>query len=374
MTTAGTAVAEQPSLIGAHKRTLDTPALVVDLDILDQNIARIATACRNAGVNWRPHTKGQKVPAIAHRLLAAGAIGTTCAKLGEAEVMAAAGIRDILIANQIAGARKIARLMELRRRADVMVAVDDAANVAALDAAARESGVRLRVVIEVNIGLDRAGVEPGAPCVALAQLVARHAGLIFGGVMSWEGHAAQIRDAGEKAEAVRVAVAKLSASADLCRKAGLPVAIVSCGGTGTYPLSVVQPGVTEIQAGGGIFCDIHYRTHYGIEHPYAMTMMTTVTSRPNPMRVVCDAGKKAMSGDAALPQPLGLEGVKSVRLSAEHATIELAVPNTALRVGDPLEFVVGYTDTTVHLHDTMYGVRNGRVEIIWPVAARGRLQ
>ena len=161
---------------------------------------------------------------------------------------------------------------------------------------------------------------------------------------------------------------------DRCRKAGLAVAIVSCGGTGTYPLSVMQPGVTEIQAGGGIFGDIHYRTHYGIEHPYAMTMMTTVTSRPNPMRVICDAGKKAMSGDAALPQPLGLEGVKSVRLSAEHATIELAVPNTTLRVGDPLEFVVGYTDTTVHLHDTMYGVRDGRVETVWPVAARGRLQ
>src|SRR5215475_2131579 len=137
MTTAGTAVAESPSLIGAHKRTLDTPALVVDLDILDQNIARIATACRSAGVSWRPHTKGQKVPAIAHRLLAAGAIGITCAKLGEAEVMAAAGIRDILIANQIVGPIKIRRLIDLLDLADAIVSVDSLANIDELDQAAR---------------------------------------------------------------------------------------------------------------------------------------------------------------------------------------------------------------------------------------------
>lgn len=361
-------------LIGEDKRTLDTPALIVDLDVMDRNIERIAAACRAAGVNWRPHTKGQKVPAIARRLLAAGARGITVAKLGEAEVMAAAGIDDIMIANQIAGAKKIARLVALRKRCDVIVAVDDADNVAALGAAARDAGVRLRVVIEVNIGLNRAGVEPGEPCLALAQVIQRQPGLAFAGVMSWEGHAAPIKDTAEKAQAVRAAVAKLVGSAALCGDAGLPVEIVSCGGTGTYRLSVAQPGVTEIQAGGGIFCDIQYRKNYGIEHPYAMTIMTTVTSRPNPTRIVCDAGKKAMSGDTALPEPLGVGAVKSVRLSAEHGTIELEAPNTSLRVGDPLEFIVGYTDTTVHLHETMYGVRQGRVEEVWPVAGRGRLQ
>ena len=374
MTIAKAATLERPAASGVDKRTLDTPALIVDLDVMEQNIARMAATFGAAGVHWRPHTKGQKVPAIAHKLLAAGAIGVTCAKLGEAEVMAAAGIRDILIANQIAGTHKIARLMKLRRNADVIVAVDDPANVAALDAAARGHDVRLRVVIEVNIGLDRAGVEPGEACAALARTIAKHPNLVFAGVMSWEGHAAPMKDAAAKAQAVKLAVAKLTSSADLCRKAGLPVAIVSCGGTGTYPISAVQPGVTEIEAGGGVFCDVHYRTNYGIEHPYAMTLMTTVTSRPNPTRIVCDAGKKAMSGDAAMPQPIGLGGVKSMRLSAEHATIELEKPNNNLQVGDTLEFVVGYTDTTVHLHELMYGVRNGRVEAIWPVAGRGKLQ
>ena len=361
------------SVIGADKRALDTPALIVDLDVLEANIARIAATCRQAGIAWRPHTKGQKVPAIAHKLIAAGAIGVTCAKLGEAEVMAAAGIGNIMVANQIAGARKIARLVRLRRQVDVIVAVDNVDNVAALAAATRDAGVRLSVVIEVNIGLERAGVEPGEPCLALARSIARHPSLRFAGVMAWEGQAAPILDPAAKAEAVRAAVAKLASSAELCRRAGIEVEIVSCGGTGTYALSAVQPGVTEIQAGGGIFCDVHYRTHYGIEHPYAMTLMTTVTSRPNPTRVICDAGKKAMSGDAALPQPM-LEGVKSVRLSAEHATIELDRPNRELRVGDPLEFVVGYTDTTVHLHEMMYGVRDGQVEVAWPIAGRGRLQ
>jgi D-serine deaminase-like pyridoxal phosphate-dependent protein len=364
----------RPGVIGAPKTALDTPALLVDLDVMDANVARIAEACRARGVGWRPHTKGQKVPAIAHRLLAAGAIGVTCAKLGEAEVMAAAGIRDILVANQVVGPQKIARLVNLRRHADVVVAVDHPANVAALATAARAKRVRLRVVVEVDIGLNRAGVAPGAPVVTLAREVARHEGLAFAGVMGWEGHAVGIADPAAKAAAVAGAVKDLTASADACRAAGLAVGIVSCGGTGTYWLTLEQPGITEIQAGGGIFCDVRYRTQFGVDHPYALTVMTTVTSRPTPSRIVCDAGKKVMSSDGAVPQPIGLGPVKSVRLSAEHATIELEQADERLRPGDPLEFVVGYGDTTVHLHDELYGVRDGHVEVVWPVLGRGRFR
>ncbi len=358
--------------IGLDKRALDTPCLMVDLDLMEANIARIAGACRAAGIAWRPHTKGQKIPAIAHKLIAAGAIGVTCAKLGEAEVMAAAGIRDIMVANQIVGSQKIARLVNLRRHADIVVAVDDAANVATLDAAARAKGVRLRVVIEVNIGIERSGVEPGEPCLALARAIARHDGLDLVGVMGWEGHATTIADPEAKRRAVADAVAGLTRSAALCREAGLPVEIVSCGGTGTYALSAVQPGVTEIQAGGGIFGDVRYRTQFGVDHPYALTVMTTVISRPNPRRIVCDAGKKTMSSDAAMPQPIGLGKVTASRVSAEHITLDLAEPAEQPHVGDPLEFVVGYSDTTVHLHDTLYGVRDGRIEIAWPILGRGR--
>lgn len=356
-----------------EKTALDTPALLVDLDALDANIARMAECFRRHGVNWRPHTKGIKVPQIARRLTDAGANGITCAKLGEAEVMAAAGFTDILIANQIVGAHKIARLVQLRRHCDVIVAVDSEDNVAMLSDAAQAGGVVLRVVIEVNMGMNRAGVEPGAPCVTLAKVIASKPGLKFAGLMGWEGQTASL-DAAAKPAAVAKAVAEIVRSAERCRAAGLAVEIVSCGGTGNYWVSAAQPGITEIEAGGGVFCDVHYREHFGVEHPYALTVMTTVTSRPTPTRIVCDAGKKTMSSDAAVPAPIGFDHVRSVRLSAEHATIELDAPNTTLRVGDRLEWVVGYSDTTVHLHDEIYAVRNGRVEAVWPILGRGKVR
>lgn len=361
-------------MIGAAKQSLDTPALLVELDLLDANIARIAAACARHGVRWRPHIKGQKISQIVRRELAAGARGITCAKLGEAEVMADAGIDDILIANQITGAAKIERLMTLLKRARVTVAVDDAENVATLSAAAQAHGVVLPVVLEIEVGMNRAGMQPGAPAVALAERVHRSKGLAFQGVMAWEGHTARIDDQAEKARKVREAVALLTGTADAIRAAGIPVAIVSCGGTGTYLLSTAIPGVTEIQAGGGVFSDVAYRTQYHVDHPCALTILTTVTSRPTPTRIVCDAGKKTMSGDAALPEPIGVGPVAAVRLSAEHGIVELKEPTDHPRIGETLEFIVGYSDTTVHLHEEMYAVRNGRVVEVWPVLARGKLR
>ena len=361
-------------LLHADKSAADTPALLVDLDALEANIATIAAACRRNGINWRPHTKGIKVPQIAAKLIEAGAIGLTCAKLGEAEVMAAAGFSDILIANQIVGPQKLARLVALRRSCDVIVAVDDRDNVSAIAAAARAAGVTVRVVIEVDMGMRRAGIAPGEACVALAKLIAAQPGAKFAGLMGWEGQTAGIADANEKTAAITAAVAGIVGTAAACRKAGLPVDIVSCGGTGTYWITAAQPGITEIQAGGGVFCDVHYRRDFGVEHPYALTVMTTVTSRPTPNRIICDAGKKTMSSDAAMPEPISLGAVRAARLSAEHGVVELEQPNTTLRVGDRLEWVVGYSDTTVHLHDEIYATRKGRIEAVWPIVGRGKLR
>lgn len=246
-------VQDEASLVGVPKEALDTPALLVDLDILDANIARIAEVCRRHGVRWRPHIKGQKTPEIVARELAAGARGITCAKLSEAETMAASGIDDIMVANQITGAAKIRRLMRLLRTTRVIVAVDDPANVAALGAAAQAEGVTAPAVIEVDIGMKRAGVEPGEATVALARIVAATPGLAFLGLMAWEGHAARIDEPAEKRLRVEEAVGALVASAQAVRAAGIPVEIVSCGGTGTYLLTTAIAGVTEIQAGGGIF-------------------------------------------------------------------------------------------------------------------------
>ena len=173
------------TVVGRKKNELDTPALLVDLDVMDANIGLIAGTCRQHGVGWRPHSKAHKTPEIAHRQIAAGAIGVTCAKLGEAEVMADAGITDILIANQIVGREKIARLVALRGRADVMVAVDDPGNVASLGEAAAAAGCSLRVLIEVDIGMHRAGVTPGDKVRDLARGIAAQRGLVCAGVMGW---------------------------------------------------------------------------------------------------------------------------------------------------------------------------------------------
>jgi D-serine deaminase-like pyridoxal phosphate-dependent protein len=361
------------SLIGASKNVVDTPALLVDLDVMEGNIERVAGICRTHGVGWRPHTKGQKTPEIIEKELAAGAIGVTCAKLGEAEVLAAGGIRDILIANQIVGPAKMRRLVDLLALADPIVGVDSVAHVEELGAALHGTGRTLRVVIEVDIGMHRAGVQPGAAVVALARAVAAQPGLRFVGVMGWESHAVTIAEPSEKARVVATAVALLTSSAEACRTAGLPVDIVSCGGTGTLPYCAQRRGVTEIQAGGAIFSDMHYRTHYHQDIPVALTLLATVTSRPTATRIIIDAGKKAMSSDAAVPMPLGVAAVRVV-LSAEHGTVELAEPSDLPRIGDKLELIVGYSDTTVHLHEEIVAVRNGRIEAIWQIAGRGRIK
>ena len=242
--------------------------------------------------------------------IAAGAIGVTCAKLGEAEVMAAAGIRDILIANQIVGSDKIGRLVRLAEQADPLVCVDSIENLIELDAAFGTLGKPLRVAIEVNIGMNRAGIEPGPSVAAFAQEIANRPGLRLVGVVGWESQATTIADPAEKERTVRNAVAALTASARACVAAGHGVAVVSCGGTGTFPYCAQQPGVTEVQIGGAIFSDMHYLTNYHVDFAPALTVLTTVTSRPTPTRIVVDAGRKSMSGDAAMPRPLGISQIK----------------------------------------------------------------
>jgi D-serine deaminase-like pyridoxal phosphate-dependent protein len=351
---------------------LDTPALIVDLDIMEANIARIAAACRESGVDWRPHIKGLKTPQIARQALAAGAVGITCAKLGEAEIMAAAGIGNILLANQIVGPAKIARLIALMGRAETIVAVDSIANMDALSAAAVAANSVLPVVIEVDIGMKRAGVEPGAAVVALADAIAARPGLALRGVMGWESHAIRIADPALKERTVVAAVALLTASAAACRAAGHDIAIVSCGGTGTFPWCIRQPGVKEVQIGGGIFCDRVYREEFHTDFSDALTVLATVTSRPTATRIIVDAGKKSLSCEAALPQPIGLPPVRTVRFSAEHATIELADAQEEPRIGERIAFTVGSSDMTVNLHDEIVAARHGAVAAVWPIAARGK--
>lgn len=360
------------SIIGKPLDQVDTPALWVDLDLMEQNIQQLAGYMKAAGVGWRPHTKGIKIPAIAHKLIEAGALGITCAKLGEAEVMANAGIHDILIANQIVGEIKVRRLANLRRQADVIVAVDDLSNVHEIAHIACEYGVKIRVVIEINSGMNRCGLAPGQPVLDFAKQIRNLPGIELAGLMAWEGHVVQISDPKEKLKKTQQAVSSLVETARLCRTAGFPIPIVSCGGTGSYTISAHIPGVTEIQAGGGIFGDITYRG-WGAGTECSLFIHTTVVSHPTVERAVVDAGRKTMSSEHNMPEVKDIPGAKLTGLSAEHGTLALEPPATALCVGDKINFIVGYGDFTVFMHDRLYGVRRGRVEVVWDIQGRGKL-
>jgi hypothetical protein len=255
----------QPALIGAPKTAVDTPVLLVDLDVMEANMARVLATCRKNGVAWRPHCKGHKSPDIARREVAAGAIGVTCAKLGEAEVMAAAGISDILIANQVVGAAKVARLMQLLDKARVVVAVDSVANVEELARAATSVGKTAEVVIEVDVGMQRAGVAPGDPVLVLAKEIAARPGVKLVGLFTWESQATRIADQAEKARVVQSALSKVASTAKACADAGHN----GDRELGGRHLSLLC-GATRHpnQASGAIFSDVHYREHYHTDLPH----------------------------------------------------------------------------------------------------------
>lgn len=351
---------------GRRKADLDTPALWVDLNTLDRNIADLAQHFAAAQVQWRPHIKGIRVPAIAHKAIAAGAIGVTCATMREAEAMAESGVADILIANEMVGERKISRLAQLCRRANTKVIVDNGDNVRDLSAAARRHGVRIGVLIDVNTGMNRTGLLPGPAVVELAQAVNHSEGLRFLGLMTWEGHTLALADPEARARETSGAIAQLVAMADACRAAGLEAPIVSGGGSGTYQTTPFIKGMTEIQAGGAIFCDVIYQS-WGVKTTPCLFVQTIVSSRPAPDRIVVDAGFKTLPIWHAQPRSDGLQTVKSHVSSAEHGIITLEGADERVKVGDLLDFIVGYTDSTIILHRKLYGIRQGLVEVEWDV-------
>ncbi len=360
------------SPIGTPKAELDTPALCLDIEAVEANIQRMADAFRDGPVRLRPHAKTHKSPLLAQMQLAAGAIGITCAKLGEAEVMAAAGIKDILIANQIVGTSKIARLVNLAAYTEVMVAVDDVANAAELDAAAQAKGIRLRVLIELNIGMDRCGVLPGEPALALARRITASPGLRLEGLMGYEGHTVFIQDPDERRGKTEASVKLLVDTADLLRRDGIPVSIVSSGGTGTSLITGRYPGVTEIEVGSYITMDSQYREEVGIDFAYGLTVLATVTSVRSPDRAIIDAGLKTVTRDFGLPRLIAPPGWELVDLSEEHGHLH-RTGGAPLKIGDKVELVPNHGCTTINLHDEYHVIRGGVLEAVWPIAARGKV-
>jgi D-serine deaminase-like pyridoxal phosphate-dependent protein len=361
--------------LGCSKQDIDTPALCLDLDAFEANIREAAASCREHGVAWRPHAKCHKSPDIAQRLVAAGAIGMTCAKLGEAEVFAAAGVRDLLIANLVVGPQKVRRLVELRRHADPIVCLDHIEQAEPISQAMVEAGLKVRAIIEIDIGLQRVGVAPGEPTLELARKVKVLPGIELAGIMGYEGHLLLIQDPAEKEAKIRAGLGILAQMQAALQSEGIACGIVSCGGTGSFALCVSQPGITEIQSGGAIFMDAFYRHKCNVtQFQYALTVLTTVVSRPAPERAIIDAGRKTMNMEVQMPLIQGHDDIHIVSLSAEHGTLQLDETARGLKIGDRLEVIPGYGDLTTVLHDRFFAFRRDRLEAIWPLTARGRLQ
>ncbi len=349
----------------------DAPFLALDLDAFERNVKNIAhTIVVQGGKQWRPHTKALRSPEIARRLVAAGASGVTCATAWEAQTMVDAGIRDVLIASQVVTPSALRQLAVMNRTARVMASIDSPAHLALLADAARAAATVIPVVIEVDIGLQRAGVAPGDAAVELARAVTAHRQLNFCGLMAWEGQTTRIADHVAKESAVQAAVALLTDSAQRCVQAGIPTEIISCGGTGTYPFTSRIDGVTELQAGGGVFGDLRYRTEFNMPLEPALTLFATVLSRPTARRIVTDAGWKYHGYHPLQSQPLRLPGHQQLSFSAEHLTLDSDVDVDGFAVGERIEFALGYADSTVFLHRELVAMRNGVIEDVLPLPAR----
>jgi D-serine deaminase-like pyridoxal phosphate-dependent protein len=348
---------------------ISTPALVLDIAALDRNIARMAAFFAEGTCRLRPHFKAHKTPEIARRQLAAGSCtGLTCATVGEAEIVAGF-CDDLLLANEVVTVEKCARLASLARKARVTAAVDSLEGLDVLSRAARDAGVQVGVLVDLDVGQGRCGVEPGEAALTLARQAAQSKGVMLRGVMGYEGHLQPIRDRAERESRTRQAMQRLVATAAQIRDAGLPCDIVSAGGTGTYDISGRIEGVTEIQAGSYALMDTDY-TGVGVPFEPAFWLSGTVVSRPTRDRCVADCGHKATTKDHGYPLVRGIPGATVTALNDEHATIALP-PDSRVEIGDRIQLLPSHTDPTINLHDVFYVVVDDRVIAVWPIAGRG---
>jgi D-serine deaminase-like pyridoxal phosphate-dependent protein len=362
--------------VGLHKSEIDTPALLIDLDVMEQNLARMSEFFRGVSAVLRPHVKlHHATPILAHKQIAAGGVGLTCAKLSEAELLAAAGFTDILIANQIVGERKIRRLVNLAAYTEVMVAVDHPENVRALSAAATTRGVTLRVLVEVNIGHNRCGVAPFEPALELSRLVHESPGLRYLGLMGYDGHLTLKVTPEERAAKAPETARLLAETRAYIEAAGLPVTIVSASGTFTYRYAAQIPGITEIQAGTYLLMDTAFQEKGVTEFGCALTVLGTVTSRPSypgaENLAIIDVGRKAIDTGWALPQVKTPAGGVIKSLSQEHGRLDVSGVSTPPQLGDRVELSPSDCNCTINLYDRFYAMRGDIVEAVWDIPGRG---
>jgi D-serine deaminase-like pyridoxal phosphate-dependent protein len=359
---------------------IDTPALLVDLDRMETNIAGMSALARESGLSLRPHAKAHKVPELARLEVEAGAVGITCQKLGEAEVMAAAGLTDLLIAFPMVGARKIQRLIALARRVHVITTIDSLEAAAPLSQAAASEGVMIDAVLEVDVGYHRCGVDPQAALGTAQALATEFEGLRFRGLMAYEGHIYNLISVEAVEERAALSYNILGDIAARLRAAGVPVDIVSVGASAAARVAARHPAVTELRAGSYIFNDLAQIAMGGAtESECALTVLATVVSTQTSERAVIDAGAKALSfvtipGYAGYGSIRGHEGAVIDRLADEHGMISIPMAVKPFYIGERVRIIPNSGSSVINEFSDLVGVRNGTVECVWPIAARGRMQ
>ena len=373
-----------PAAVGMVLADVDTPALVIDLDAFERNLQRMADFVNKAGIRLRAHAKTHKSPIIAAKQIELGAVGVCCQKVSEAEVLVDGGIGDVLVSNQVAGAAKLDRLAALARRAKIGVCVDDAGNVAEMEAAAAKAGATLDVLVEIDVGARRCGIAPGVPAARIAEQIAGSPHLRFAGLQAYHGSAQHVREASTRRDQIARATEFVEQTLHALRAVGLEARIVGGGGTGTYENEAASRVYNELQCGSYIFMDADYaRNKRADGGPYdtfehALFVYATVMSMTQSDRAVVDAGLKAFAFDSGPPEPVGFAGAIYERPSDEHGNLNLAQSNARPGLGDKVRLIPGHCDPTVNLHDWYVGIRDMAgpapvVESVWPVAARGAL-
>lgn len=358
---------------------IDTPALLIDLDAFEYNLDHMAALLAPTGVKLRAHAKTHKSPVIAKLQMARGAVGQCVQKTTEAEVLAWGGIPDILISNEVVGAAKLARVCALSRITTIALCVDDAAQVAAIEAAAADAGVRMTVLVEIDVGAARCGVPAGPEAVALAQQIAASRHLRFGGLQAYQGSAQHKRTVEERRTLIDGAVDASRRTVEQLRQQGLDCPIVGGAGTGTFQLEAASGVYTEMQAGSYVFMDADYARNLDAAGApvstfrHALFVLATVMSAPRRGLAVLDAGHKAVAVDSGLPTLWRKPDIRYVSASDEHGKLDVGSEAEMPKLGEKLRLVPGHCDPTVDKYDWYVGVRKGRVECLWPVAARGGL-
>ena len=367
-----------PAKVGMAEADIQTPCLMLDLDALENNIKKMGQFAKEMGVRHRIHGKMHKSVDIALLQEKLGdSCGVCCQKVSEAEVFARGGIKDVLVSNQVRDPAKIDRLARLPKLgARTICCVDDVANVADLSAAAQKHGTQIECLIEIDCGAGRCGVQAGQPVVDIAKAIEAAEGLKFAGIQAYQGAMQHMESYTDRKDKIDIAVAMVKQSVDMLKAEGIECDIVGGGGTGSYYFEGNSGVYNELQCGSYAFMDVDYqkiRDEKGeliSEFENSFFLLTSVMSHAKADKAICDAGLKAQSVDSGLPKVFGRDDVEYMKCSDEHGVI--SDPNGVLKVNDKLKLVPGHCDPTCNVHDWYVGVRNGKVEVVWPVSARGK--